>query len=199
MQTRGRCAVWSGRASVHSFVRGETSSAGILTQHFSPELTSPGARFLAGLQRGRFDLLQSGRSAPDEARSDGRKPRSSSVSNGPCQKDAAPALPRHIFLSVPQFTPGYTCLSARRLLLHYHANASTPEDQHCCCCQENCWIGTGDRKRPFSNQEALLSLNETLICPVNHHFQGQIGMKPSSSDGGMIRLRSRKSTFNNGF
>lgn len=46
--------------------------AGVLTQHFFPEPTGPDARFLARLQRGRSYLLQSGRSAPDEARSDGR-------------------------------------------------------------------------------------------------------------------------------
>lgn len=46
--------------------------AGVLTQHFFPEPTGPDALFLEGLQRGRLYLLRSGRSAPDEARSDGR-------------------------------------------------------------------------------------------------------------------------------
>lgn len=38
--------------------------------------------------------------------------------------------PLPIFLCVPRFTPGYTCLPACQLLLHYHidANISTRED-----------------------------------------------------------------------
>lgn len=78
--------------------RPASPSAGVLTQHFFPAPTGPDARLLAGLQRGRFYLLQSGRSAPDEARSDWR-----TRAPCPCQTARVKKMPlllsRAIFFS----------------------------------------------------------------------------------------------------
>lgn len=109
--TWGRCAVWSDGASVYSFVWAETSiSPGRRPDSalFPLFPTGPDARFLAGRQRGRFYLLQSGRSAPDEARSDGR-------TRAPCPCQTARVKKMPLLLSRAIFF--FACHSLRLVTL----------------------------------------------------------------------------------